>query len=213
MDNYNVPEQIKEKIKSICVAKRTKRNIFGINTTVKSHIIALNSDYLEEYMTLSGVKLSNWLIELIYDGGEFGIDVDSISTGVYRMYINGRYATIFPFAVDYPFNYEMPDEEEYKYQGFGFFYDSQNDIITSYKHYFVNKTNKFNILNYHFTQEKEFDYLGSEESYNGRQDFIEESKYYRESGEWHIRFIQRLDVNQKYMIAHRTFDRYEMQSR
>ena len=209
IQQLNIPEATKEKVIGIGFSKRSKRNIFGIKTTVNSVGMCLISNYVDEYFTLSGYDAPTWLVELMNISDEVILDIDSFNAGLLRFYVGGRNTGLTPFETDYPFNYETPNLDTFSYLGCGFLFDMNTESMTQYKHYYRRKTDYCNSLNYHFNPDGTFNYLGEEERYDGASDFVVERKKVK-NGEYSIQYVRRKDTDQKHLLADRRWHSYRM---
>ena len=209
----DIPEISKEKLCGVGFAKRVvTTTTFGIprNKTIESTSISLISEYAEEFFTESGHNVPTWIISLMQKHTKFGIDLDSMENGVLRFYTGGSRVGQSAYTPDYPFTTDMPDLDQYRFLGMGFFVDMSSYNVTEYKHYFQKIIDKNVLLNYHFEPDGTYKYLGEEIGYDGKDDFVEETKYLRQSGEYKWSYMKRTDKDQRQLVANKMWRPFVM---
>ena len=209
----DIPEISKEKVCGIGFSRRVvTTTTLGIphKKTLQTTSISFLTKYAEEFFTESGYYIPPWIYDLLNNHTTFIIDIDSLKSGVLRFYTGGRRVGMSAYTDIYPFTTDIPDLEQYRFLGMGFFIDMNSYIVTEYKHYFQNIIDKNILLNYHFEPDGTYKYLGEEIGYDGKDDFVEETKYLKESGEYRWDYMRRTDKDQRHLIANKMWRPFVM---
>ena len=184
LDKYNLSDGVACSINCVIIARRQ-----GVQTAA----IGVPPARSVDVMTDLEAKITNKLVELFMLGQGTIIDLDSAREKVVRFYcqrINTAHSK-FPFVGEQP--------ENSKHLGLGFFFDTEADQITQYKHYFIERDTPTNLHNFKFQPDgtpigsyfeqadagAEYDDLATEVDLNA----------------WRIQYSRRTDTDQSYMIV------------
>jgi len=184
LDNYSLSDGVAGALNVAIIARRQR---------VQTAAIGVPAARSVDLMTDLEAKITNKLVELFMLGEGTIIDLDSARQNVVRFYCQ-RLKTAHS---EFPFIGEQPADS--KHLGIGFFFDTEADQITQYKHYFIERETPTNLHNFKF--EPDGTPIGSyfEQADDGAEyaDLAAEV----DLDAWRIQYSRRTDTDQSYMIV------------
>lgn len=184
LDNYNLSGDVAGALNVAIIARRQ-----GVQTAA----IGVPAARSVDVMTDLEAKITNKMVELFMLGEGTIIDLDSARSNVVRFYCQRLKTAHSAF----PFNGGQPKNS--KHIGIGFFFDTEANRVTQYKHYFIERETPTNLHNFKFTPDGTP--IGSyfEQAYDGAE--YADLAAGVDLNAWRIQYSRRTDTDQSYMIV------------